>query len=545
MSKTSSESNSAATFVFWPMAASMLLLWLSFPPIGLWYLGWVALIPAFQVVIDQRTLAKNDYRKIWVAGLLYWLGTFYFIPIPHPALWAGWIVISIYLACYLPVFVGSARSLSQRFKLPYVISIPVCWTGLEYVRCHLFTGMGLVCHSHSQYQIPAIIQVSDLFGAYTLTFAMTIFSVAVWQLRHVAQGQVIKGLAHLLVCFAVMGGLMLYGNSKLYQDNESKFENLKVGLIQGSVDAVLPSTEEEHLQFHAEKSKHYHDLYLEAANQWQSVDVIIWPENGWPVTDLHPDTNKSLMDPQQLHHYDENAFYAWTSLFVANQRTPPIITGALTYQPIDNDSYGSALWIDENGEIKGRYYKNHLVMFGEYVPLADWFPLLRRIPAIGKGLMAGTEATTFEIKGIKLAPNICFESTVPHFIRNQVLQLQASGNDADVLVNLTNDGWFYGTSCLDFHLACNVFRAVEMRRPMIVCANTGFSAHIDQRGQIIKQGPRREKEAILTEVSAVHFDSPYLTIGDWVPFCFAVIAGLGFATQFLPMPRKLQPDATQ
>ena len=66
-----------------------------------------------------------------------------------------------------------------------------------------------------------------------------------------------------------------------------------------------------------------------------------------------------------------------------------------------------------------------------------------------------------------------------------------------MLVNLTNDGWFWGSSELDLHLMCGVFRAVECRKPMVIAANTGFSAVIDADGRILFQGPRRDTDVVV------------------------------------------------
>ena len=93
--------------------------------------------------------------------------------------------------------------------------------------------------------------------------------------------------------------------------------------------------------------------------------------------------------------------------------------------------------------------------------------------------------------GVRIAPNICYESVLSHVIRRQVNALAAEGREPDMLVNLTNDGWFWGSSELDMHLACGVFRAVECRKPLLIAANTGFSAWIDGDGRILEQGPRR------------------------------------------------------
>jgi apolipoprotein N-acyltransferase len=89
------------------------------------------------------------------------------------------------------------------------------------------------------------------------------------------------------------------------------------------------------------------------------------------------------------------------------------------------------------------------------------------------------------------------------------------GKQPKVLVNLTNDGWFWGSSELDVHLACGVFRAVECRMPLVIAANTGFSASIDGSGRILSQGPRRATATLLADARLDDRGSWYLRHGDW------------------------------
>ena len=81
---------------------------------------------------------------------------------------------------------------------------------------------------------------------------------------------------------------------------------------------------------------------------------------------------------------------------------------------------------------------------------------------------------------------------LPHVIRNQLVALRQEGHEPQILVNVTNDGWFWGSSELEQHLACGVFRTVECRRPMVIAANTGISASIDGDGRILAEGPLRQ-----------------------------------------------------
>jgi len=129
---------------------------------------------------------------------------------------------------------------------------------------------------------------------------------------------------------------------------------------------------------------------------------------------------------------------------------------------------------------------------------------------------------------------------LPHLIRRQVQTLAHAGREPHVLLNLTNDGWFWGSSELDMHLICGVFRAVEMRKPFLIAANTGFSAWIDANGRILDRGPRRATGTILAEVCPDPRHSLYLRYGDW--FAGACLAGCGFlaivALRRRPLPAR-------
>jgi apolipoprotein N-acyltransferase len=113
-------------------------------------------------------------------------------------------------------------------------------------------------------------------------------------------------------------------------------------------------------------------------------------------------------------------------------------------------------------------------------------------------------------------------------IRRQINTLAAEGKEPDVLVNLTNDGWFWGSSELDLHLVCGVFRAVECRKPFLIAANTGFSAWIDGNGRVLEQGPRRDRGAIVAPVRVDGRHSWYLAYGD-LPAGICLLVSLGFA----------------
>jgi apolipoprotein N-acyltransferase len=194
--------------------------------------------------------------------------------------------------------------------------------------------------------------------------------------------------------------------------------------------------------------------------------------------------------------------------------------------------FNTALLIDPAGTIINRYHKMHPVMFGEYVPLGGIFPGLYNLTPMAGGLTPGEEPKLFEVAGLRLAPSICFETTVPHLIRRQVIELRRQGRVPDALVNLTNDGWFWGSSELDLHLVCGVFRAVENRLPLLIAANTGFSAWIGAEGRVITRGPRRARDILVANLrrsadqpTAV-LGSPYQHVGDLLAGACLLFCGL-------------------
>jgi apolipoprotein N-acyltransferase len=521
--------------VFATALISLALLWLSFPPVGLFWLAWLAPLPLVWLVQDESLSGRRPYRQLFFAGLLYWLATFYFIPIPHPALWAAWIAVSIYMAFYTPLLIGISRALVHRFSVPSLLAVPIVWTGIEWIRCNFATGMAMVCLSHTQYKVPIMIQVADLFGAYTLTFAMILFAVGVASVakmvgkrrRNSEQMSLARGVASVAVSFLVLAAVLLYGRYRLNEPIQFKNDSsLKVGLIQSSNDVVFRAlSEDEWMKQLVDK----YELTWKSRRQWNDLDLIVWPESGFsPYVDLIADVDQE----HTVQRVADVRTQVWSDAVGYPDHFPtpiPLLTGGGTFDPKKDQQFASAFLIANDGQIETRYFKNHLVMIGEYVPFSDWFPIIEKISPIGGGITAGDKFETITRNDINVAPSICFETTIPHYIRRQINSLAEAGTEPDVMVNMTNDGWFYGTSCLDLHLACNVFRAVEMRKPHLVCANTGLSAEIDSCGRLIQVSPRRAPAVIRAEVKPIVRTSLYRQFGDLVPILFAaitILAGL-------------------
>ena len=140
---------------------------------------------------------------------------------------------------------------------------------------------------------------------------------------------------------------------------------------------------------------------------------------------------------------------------------------------------------------------------------------------------AGQEPMALQLaNGRTISPSVCFEDVVPHLIQSHVSQLAAQGKSPDVLINITNDGWFRDSSILDHHLNSAIMVAVENRRPMLVAANLGISAWIDGDGRVVRALPRMKPGSILAEPIPDGRWGLWQSIGDWPARALAVLSAL-------------------
>jgi apolipoprotein N-acyltransferase len=384
----------------------------------------------------------------------------------------------------------------------------------------MLTGLG-----HSQYRWTTLVQIADLAGLNGVS-AFIVFAAAclarMWPLdsRRFA-------LWPALPLAASFGIVLAYGSWRQSQDVTRPGPT--VALIQGSIDITMKMDSAQLDDI----TDHYASLTHGVLEKEKQLDLIVWPETmfryRWATfTDGYEPLAEEGWTAERIKASCGNKIKYWTGWMDA-----PILLGIDTthYSPEKTEQYNSALLVDRGTPVEDqRYDKVHRVMFGEYVPLADWFPWLYKLTPLPGGLTRGQGPVAIKVGSVCYAPDVCFESTVSPLIRGQVNTLREQGSEPDVLVNLTNDGWFWGSSELEMHLSCEVFRAIECRKPFLVAANTGISAWIDSNGVILKQGPRRATDVIVARTRLDSRRSPYLVIGDWpAALCLLVCVGLAWS----------------
>ncbi len=511
-------------------SVSSALLWLAFPRVGAWPLAWLATVPLIWLTLIEKLPGKHPYRQLLLAGFIYWLVAYHFIRIPHVLLNIAWIALAAYFSIYTPLFVAASRTMIHRYNTHPMLAVPIVWTGIEWMRSNFFTGMGMGLLSHSQFRQPMLIQMADLSGAYTVSCMMMLFAtgIAMTLLRYRSPQSSVRRFLPLVGSCTTLAIVTGYGQYRLTEPLQYHGDKtLTVGLIQPSIDVVFRPLSDQEKNSRWEQHR---DLTEQAREQWDDLDLIVWPESSFDSPDLLSDVNAEVTADYFIAN-NQQLYMATNGNGAGARSNIPLLSGGSTHDPANNDIFNSAILFSTNGRITDRYYKSHLVLFGEYVPFAEWFPILDGLTPIGKGLSRGKQSKVMNVAGVRIAPSVCFETCVPHYIRRQANELTDAGTEPDVLINVTNDGWFFGTACLDLHLASNVFRAIEVRKPLLVAANTGFSAEIDSSGRLLQTGPRRETGVLRASVRPVRRASVYLIIGDTIPFVCALLSLITFVTQ--------------
>lgn len=525
------------------------LCFVALPPLNWHWLAWIAPVPWLTLIQSMRLPDARAYRKLWVAGMVFWLLAVHWIRLPHPLNYLAWFALAAYLGLYLPVFVLLSRTGVHRWKIPLVIVAPVVWTGLDWIRAHFLTGFLMASLAHTQYRVPLVIQLADITGEYGVTFLiMLTASSVVALLIDLSNDRQSRSTGH-AVLRDLTPAVVLLILASLYGVNARQGMSLRQGpriaLIQGNTPADWKMDQERQHDIMREYIQLSRDAVRKARERdGRPVELVVWPETAFRQT-LVTARAGFTPSPERVHASVLTAAQADLAEFVRQLECAAIVgIDRVEIVPSDNDdikyeAYNSAVFVNKAGDITATYDKMHRVPFGEFIPLAQWFPFLYDLTPLTGGIAAGSSSAVMELAdGTYLSPNICYETVVPHLIRWQWKDFVfKNGMPPDALVNITNDAWFWGSSELEMHLACGVFRAVETRTPLLIAANGGLSAHIDAHGNIRQLAPRRQTAILVVDLDkGGTAGSLYLDFGDWFAgLCVVCSVILAIAAAQRPM----------
>lgn len=555
-----------------------MLLALCFPPFDLGGLVWLWAGPFLGALwFSEPRAGKKGARPRWRHGLrLGFLAGFVFVALNASwvmemsrvagTVWAGiggLVAMSAYLALYFALFGAFAATVgrwnpdrsdaeTKREKKRDLFSDSLgvlraaflngaAWCGLEWLRGIVipgfgWNGLGVALKDHL-----TLIQFADVIGVngygFVVMFAGTVlFCTLVRVSFEVRSRRRLRPHFDLAIASALIAGLFLYGLQAMMWQPEKAID-LRARVLQ--LNIALEDKWSEDLAVRQKVIFDYRDLtraFVEAAPH----DLVVWPETALPGVFNFPWVQEYLND----HILKDEAFYLITGLEDSNLQNTEIYN-TITIMKGDTGSHQM-------------HRKTHLMPFGEYIPFRDTFPLFAWIAGgiIVQDFTAGETLEPLAIEkagqSIGIIPLICIEDTIPFHARAFV----RSG--PQILVNVTNDGWFFDSVQPQQHFDNAIFRCIELRRPMIRAANTGVSGFIDERGSVYDRTGREKNERIVRDresgstyirgslpaTLAIDLDPPltvFARIGDAFSIAMALVALLG---AILPWARKRVWSAT-
>lgn len=535
--------------VFWPALLSAALWWACYYPLGWGWLGWVALVPLL-CLVRTTAPARRVYLAAWACGLLSFGAILQWLRVADERMYVTWASLALYCSLFVPAAVCLVRLLDRRSGLPLILTVPAVWTALEYLRAHFGTGFPWYFLAHTQHDFLPVIQVSDLAGAYAVTFLLAAVNAFLFECLYASRwirawlslrepvrpGGRLSLWRQFIAVLVVSGAALGYGFWRLSQNQFASGPRL--ALIQGNLPQCIrnDASAEPEAAASTVARQHYRQLCNEAASQQPKPDLLVWPETSFP--DGWTDVAAEL-PPDRVPPAWERAVESCRSLarVLAEQWKTAMLLGT-TREFLGADgvprSYNSAVLIEPDGRDAGSYDKIHRVPFGEYVPLRDWLPWLNAFAPydFDYSIRAGENFTRFTLGRYRFGVVICFEDTDPYLAR-QYVRTDSELRPVDFLLNISNDGWFDGTSEHDEHLAICRFRAIECRRSIARAVNMGISAVVDGNGGVVAlPGPTwaRSKKVAAVLTATIPIDertSIYARWGDWFPGACWLVVGAG------------------
>ncbi|MFO7577744.1 MAG: apolipoprotein N-acyltransferase, partial [Pelovirga sp.] len=324
------------------------LLALSFPRPDLFVLAWIGLVPLL-LVMHKRPFASGFCAGlVFFGAVLYWLNlvmTTYGGLDPFSSLFAYLLLVS-YLALFFAASTWLAWRLQQRLRVPVLLSLPIIWVALEFVRGWLLTGFPWALLGYSQQNFSLAIQSADVTGVYGVSLLLVTVNALIAQMIAAPRQRFTRfaTLAVVLLCVSHFG----YGAWRSGQVENQRDVHLNVALIQGNFEQSQkwdPALQQ------ATVTRY---LALSARTLADDPDLFIWPEAATPfyLQDRTGPAARVFQLPQN----------SGVPLLVGSPAYAPAADGRLLY-------HNSAFLLDTDGVIRGRSDKVHLVPFGEYVPL--------------------------------------------------------------------------------------------------------------------------------------------------------------------------------
>ncbi len=489
---------------------SGLLLTGAFPKIGIDWLAWIALVPLLYAL--QGLSPGGSFRMGFITGLVHFLSLLYWlVPVMRTYGYLPWylaisilFLFSAVLALFIAVFAMALSDLGEK-PVGYLVFVAPIWVALEYIRSFIFSGFPWGLIGYSQFDRLQLIQISDIFGVYGVSFLIVFanasifftilyFSKRGWQNTPIAKSLAVRSLIAFILCLALT---LTYGFWRInsIEQRVAASPKIRLTVVQGNIAQGVKWDP----AFQIATIHKYNRLSAYAKTD--NPDLVVWPESATPFYFSY-EIKPTEMVMQGIRKVNTDFLFGSPSFIRRNNIV---------------EYYVSAFLVSPQNKTISKYDKAHLVPYGEYVPLKKWLPFLGKIVAHVGDFVPGRVGATLPWKNNNLGVQICYEIIFAELSRAMVK------NNATLLINITNDAWFGKTSGPYQHFSMTVFRAVENRRALARSANTGISGFVDPVGRILASTPLLEEAVVTRSLPLIKEKTIYTRFGDLFALaCLAV-----------------------
>lgn len=443
---------------FGPMGMALLGAWFGFANPLLHFPPAILLLPAALILVTLRATGfAHAFRTGFLTALPGYAASLYWLAIPvHDYGGLPWalalpcpVLVGALLAAYAGLFCAGLHLIRRSISHPLaMLASGLLWASLELARNHFLTGFSWLPLAQALAPWPRTLGLAAWIGGFGLSALLVAVS------HCLCAGRGWTRLAALPVAALCM-------LPALTRTPPAPVDTASVAMIQGNIDQGLKWDED----MQSKILGTYLELSFKALAD-HTPDLIVWPETAMPFY---------FQDPSDLS--------TGARLGVARMRTP-VLAGAPAYSiPSGPDAppyvlHNRAYLLGASGETLAWYDKEHLVPFGEYVPLGKWLPFITKLVPGQFEFRPGRNTAPLASGPMAMGVLICYEAIFPELAQNQVQR------GANVLVNISNDAWFGRSSAPWQHLHLSVLRAVEQNRAIIRSTNSGLSAFIAPDGSL-------------------------------------------------------------
>ncbi|MBA4122115.1 MAG: apolipoprotein N-acyltransferase [Acidobacteria bacterium] len=521
---------------------SAILLTLAFPDFDWWFFAWFALVPLFYAIEREKESIVKSFVLGWIFGTGFFFGscwwlTFSFITyggIPTPIAYFLLLIISLMVG-FFPALFGAIFSLVlKRFGTYGVLSAPFLWTATEFLRFNL-TGNNWNAIGYSQAFDSGLLKYASVGGVYLVSFVTIV--VSLWlsliaysilyfyahffvrlfrnilnagknvqtELFSIDEPPILKNKKYLVIAFVGLWIFLTFLNYSLPLNNSGTNSRK----ISAEVIALQPNIPMSGLN--KAKWLNLRQRHVELAEDaLQKLNVQPTTDNRPPTTVIFPES------PMNFMYERDEEFQAFIRNF-ARKHNVYVLFNSAEPNAKNANFYNSAIMVNPQGKKIGQYDKIHLVPFGEYAPVPS--AVEQFVPTLVGNFQYGENYDLFPFGEARGGIMICYES---HFAS---LSREFVKRGADVLIEMTNDGYLGNTPVLRQHLANAVFRAVETNRPVLRVTNVGVTAYVNERGEVFDAAqPYTEDTRVWTISKSDGKQTVYVRYGEWFAWLCSILS---------------------